>query len=493
MAHELSHPPSAACLSASMRDLGYSLETAVADLIDNSISARATNIDVVCDMAADQPFVAILDNGDGMDEGMLLAAMRHGSTHPNAERQTRDLGRFGLGLKTASFSQCRSLTVVSKPVNGRCYGAEWNLDRIDRTNDWMLAILDEADMQGLPCVDRLGPHGTIVIWQVLDRLAEDETGHRSNEIVNEKLDVLGKHLALVFHRFLSADPKVGSRIAITINGHPVDAFDPFCRRNPATQRLPEETLRVGNAEVRIQPWILPHHSKLSASEYDFYQDRSDFISNQGAYVYRNGRLMAWGDWFRLVPKGEATKLARVQIDFPSCMDELWSIDIKKSRARPPVQVRDRLRQIIERVSGSSRTVYKGRGQRLFQEIKAPVWERYAEHGGVRYALNGEHPLVQRVMQSMETEDRKALLLLLETISSSLPIEVIYADYSEDPKSVAQIPSEQDVLEKLKALREALPEIADAQTFREVVDSTRLFEQNRKAREIIDTFIKKEFA
>jgi hypothetical protein len=493
MAREFRHPPSAACLSASMRDLGYSLETAVADLIDNSISARATRIDVVCDMAADRPFVAILDNGDGMDEEMLLAAMRHGSAHPDAERSARDLGRFGLGLKTASFSQCRSLTVVSKPDHGKCCGTEWNLDRIHKTDDWTLAVLNDYDMQRLPCMDRLGSQGTIVIWQALDRLTEDETGHRSNEIVNEKLDLLGKHLALVFHRFLSTDPKAGSRIAITINGHPIDAFDPFCRRNPATQMLPEETLRIGNGEVRIQPWILPHHSKLSASEYDFYLDRSDFISNQGAYVYRNGRLMAWGDWFRLIPKGEATKLARVQIDFPSCMDELWTIDIKKSRARPPVQVRDRLRQIIERISGSSRTVHRGHGQRLFREAEAPVWERYAERVGIRYALNGEHPLVQRVMQNMTTEDRKALSLLLEAISSSLPVEMIYADYSGDPRSVAQVPSEQDVREKLQALREALPEIADARAFREIVVSTRLFEKDRKAEEIIDTFIKEEFA
>jgi hypothetical protein len=476
-----------------MRDLGYSLETAVADLIDNSISARATSIDVVCDMTADQPFVGILDNGDGMDEEMLMTAMRHGSTHPNTERSMRDLGRFGLGLKTASFSQCRSLTVVSKNDKEKLCGAKWNLDRINEANDWILAILDEDDMQCLPCIDRLGPHGTVVIWQALDRLMEDESGNRSDEIVNEKLDILGKHLALVFHRFLSADPKTGGKIAMTINGHPIDAFDPFCRRHPATQMLPEEILHIGGAEVRIQPWILPHHAKLSAREYDFYQSRSDFISNQGAYIYRNGRLMAWGDWFRLVPKGEATKLARVQIDFPSSMDELWSIDIKKSRARPPVQVRDRLRQIIERVSGSSKTVHQGHGQRLFQEIKAPVWERYADHGGVRYVLNDGHPLVQRVMQNMTTEDRKVLSLLLEAISSSLPVEMIYADYSGDPRSVTQVSSEQDVREKLQALREALPEIVGAQTFREIVASTRLFEKDRKAEEIIDTFIKEEFA
>ncbi|CAM5782328.1 hypothetical protein CCAE64S_00931 [Castellaniella caeni] len=195
----------------------------------------------------------------------------------------------------------------------------WN--RIDAADDWVLSILDEADMRALPHVDRLGSRGTAVIWQKLDRLMENEAGNRSQEIVNEKLGVVGRHLSLVFHRFLAGEVKGHSRISITVNGHAIAAFDPFCRKNSATQVLPEEIVRIGDAEVRLQPYVLPHHSRLSASEYDYYQDRSDFISNQGGYVYRNGRLMAWGDWFRLVPKGEATKLARVQIDFPNSLDE----------------------------------------------------------------------------------------------------------------------------------------------------------------------------
>lgn len=281
MAREHRYPPSAACLSASMRDLGYSLETAIADLIDNSISAGADRIDIICDVSGELPLVVILDNGKGMTEGELLAAMRHGTDSPRRHRSPRDLGRFGLGLKTASFSQCRSLTVVSTSDASIC-GAEWNLGRIDAADDWILSILDEADIQALPYVERLGRHGTAVLWRELDRMLEDEAGNRRQEIVNEKLEVVGRHLSLVFHRFLSGEVKGHPRITLTINGHPIAAFDPFCRKNPATQVLPEEIVRIGDAEVRLQPYVLPHHSRLSASEYDYYQDRSDFISNQGA-------------------------------------------------------------------------------------------------------------------------------------------------------------------------------------------------------------------
>ncbi|MEI7175986.1 MULTISPECIES: ATP-binding protein [Pectobacterium] len=491
MAREHRHPPSAACLSASMRDLGYSLETAIADLIDNSISASADMIDIICDVSGEYPLVVIFDNGKGMTENELLAAMRHGTDNPRQRRSPKDLGRFGLGLKTASFSQCRSLTVVSTK-NGVICGAEWNLDRIDTADDWILSILDDADILALPYVNSLGNQGTAVIWQELDRLMEDETGDRGQEIVNEKLEVVGRHLSLVFHRFLSGEVKGHPKISLTINGHPITAFDPFCRKNLATQVLPEEIVRIGDAEVRLQPYVLPHHSRLSASEYDFYQDRSDFISNQGGYVYRNGRLMAWGDWFRLVPKGEATKLARVQIDFPNSLDEAWTIDIKKSRARPPHMVRERLRQIISQVTGRSVTVHRGRGQKLFQEVRAPLWERYADQAGIRYALNGSHPLVEGLRNRLNDEGVQHLGLLLEAASASLPIEMMYSDYSTSPREVKSNPSMQDVWEKLHELKFALwgSALGNAEVFRDIVRSTRLFDIHN---EIVEQYIQKEFS
>jgi hypothetical protein len=335
-------PPSAACLSASMRDLGYSLETAVADLIDNSISANATSIDIVCELGGSRPYLAILDNGRGMSPDELIDAMRHGSANPKLRRGVHDLGRFGLGLKTASFSQCRSLTIASRK-GGAMSGAEWDLDRIDGADDWILLILDDKEIAALPHVAQLGTHGTVVVWRNLDRLFEDEIGTRRDDIVNEKLDLVERHLALVFLRFLAGEINGRKRIVITLNGHSVQPFDPFCRKNKATRLLPEDFVIVDGETVHLQPYILPHHSNLTATEYDFYQSRSDFISNQGAYIYRNGRLMAWGDWFRLIRKGEATKLARVQIDFPNSLDESWTIDIKKSRARPPLAVRERMR------------------------------------------------------------------------------------------------------------------------------------------------------
>ena len=486
-------PPSAASLMASLRDLGYSLETAVADLIDNSISADATDIQIFCDMSRSAPVLVIADNGWGMMEDEVIGAMRHGATDPRRKRGPKDLGRFGLGLKTASFSQCRHLTVVST-VNGKHAGAEWNLDEVEKNDDWLIAVLDSDEITSQPYFEMLGDPGTLVIWRNLDRLFEDEMGRKREEIVNEKLAIVERHLSLVFHRFLAGEVKGRRKLTIRINGHPITPFDPFCRKNAATQILPEETVWVEDVAVSMQPYILPHHSRLSASEYDYYQDRSDFISNQGAYVYRNGRLMAWGDWFRLVPKGEATKLARVQIDFPNSLDEAWTIDIKKSRARPPHAVRERLRQIIAKITARSVTVHRGRGQKLFQENDAPLWERYANHGGIRFEINTEHPLVTSLSQKLSAEGVDSLYVLLESITASLPVEMIYSDYSTHPREVSQAAGDSDpalTLDRLKSLKHVLygDGSGDPNTFLQIVQSTHLFDGQI---ERVKTFINETF-
>ena len=448
MATKYKLPPSASALSASMRDIGYSLETAIADIIDNSIAAKATEVDIYCDLTKKASSLVIIDNGYGMSKEDLLRAMKHGSFSPKKKRSETDLGRFGLGLKTASFSQCRRLTVASAQKSSYV-GAEWDLDAVEREDDWIISVLNKSEIQKLPYIEHLPETGTIVIWRKLDKLFDGQHGVRGEEVVYEKLDFTEKHLALVFHRFLSGEIKKRKKLTIRINGHSVEAFDPFCRANTATRKLPPEKIVLDGENIRIQPYILPHHSKLSASEYAYYQDRSDFLSNQGVYIYRNGRLMAWGDWFRLVPKGEATKLARVQIDFTNAQDQQWTIDIKKSRARLPYKVRERAKQIINRIAENSVQVYKGRGKKLFENAPVPVWERFVDRKRIRYELNREHPLLKSLQGTLTKKQDRNLEAYVMTIISSLPVEMIYSDYSEDPQSF--VPPSKDHEETLEHL------------------------------------------
>lgn len=429
--------PHAASLSQSMRDLGYSLETAIADLIDNSITARASSIRIYLRVVdSDDSCLAIIDDGSGMTADELLEAMRPGSRDPRETRDADDLGRFGLGLKTASFSQCKSLTVISRK-NRELFAAQWDLDLIALRNEWIVKIPSVEEIEGLPFFGELGEQGTYVLWQKLDRLLESNVHQLRRPSAYDKLSAVEKHLALVFHRYIAGDYK-RRKVNIQINGHPIDAFDPFCISNKATQLLPEEIVRIDGQEVRIQPYILPHHSKLTKKEYEFYSSRSDFVSNQGAYIYRNGRLMAWGDWFRLVPKSEATKLARVRIDFPNALDEHWTIDIKKSRAHPPYQVREKLRLIIDRITVQSKRVHTGRGDRLFQEEEEPLWGRYSDRAGIRYAVNRGHPLITAIQSTLDSDVVTAFEAVLSTIERSVPLEAIYADYSSSPQSFEEV-------------------------------------------------------
>ena len=119
-------PSDASAMGEAMRAYGYNLATALADLIDNSIAAGSRKVWLRCEWAGSSSWISVTDDGSGMAEKELVNAMRLGSTNPTSKRAKSDLGRFGLGLKTASFSQARRLTVITKKKNGKL---EWRRER----------------------------------------------------------------------------------------------------------------------------------------------------------------------------------------------------------------------------------------------------------------------------------------------------------------------------------------------------------------------------
>lgn len=316
----------------SLRSVGYSLETAVADIIDNSISANADRIDIIFEYKADGPIFAIIDNGHGMSSDELKEAMRLGAFSPLFSRKQTDLGRFGLGMKTASFAICQRLTVVSsKDV---LIGAQWDLEDIQNDNAWNLNILSENDVSIYPFLKKYLGFGTAVIWEKIDRIIDKDCKEPQKEF-EAKILILEKHLSLTFHRYLDGERGL-SKIKIFINGHQLQGFDPFNLKNPATQELEKDEIVFKNSKVTIVPYILPHHSKTSADEYEKYAGDGGYLANQGFYVYRNKRLIIHGSWFRLAAPETLTKLARVKIDISNDMDAEWKLDVKKSMAHPPI-------------------------------------------------------------------------------------------------------------------------------------------------------------
>ena len=208
-------PPYAPTLIESTRAIGYTLETAIADIVDNSISASASCIEIFFFPVGDS-YIAILDDGYGMDVEALETAMRYGSQNPNEKRAANDLGRFGLGLKTASLSQCRTLTVVSKQYN-HIEACRWDIDHVINAHDWSLLVLDsEEDFNVIPQIEELQKleSGTLVVWQNLDRLKVGELDFGRS--MGKKMDDVRSHLSLVFHRYISGEPGL-KRIQIRMN------------------------------------------------------------------------------------------------------------------------------------------------------------------------------------------------------------------------------------------------------------------------------------
>ena len=426
-------PPYAPMLIESTRAIGYSLEAAIADIVDNSISAQADKIEIQY-WPSLSPYIAILDNGWGMSEGMLTESMRYGCTDPTALRDKQDMGRYGLGMKTASLSQCRCLTVVSKK-DGKMNARRWDLDHIKKTGNWSLLALNDKEIADLPMAAALDSlqSGTLVLWQNLDKVFAGEI--TVDSAMTDKMSSVNQHLSLVFHRFLQGGDSL-KKISIYMNGDAVIGFDPFFV-SKSRQIMDEERIEIPqyNSIILVRPFVLPHPSKMSKLELEKYGGTEGLRRLQGFYIYRNKRLLIWGTWFRMTKMDEFSKLARVRIDIPNTLDELWTLDVKKSTAIPPEIVKTRLKQIIGQIVENSKRTYTFRGKRETRDGISHIWNVYETREGVRYELNPDHPLYEKLSEIIDDDAKKILDEYIYLVSANFPINRLHNDIFNEKKIV----------------------------------------------------------
>lgn len=422
--------PDASALIETFRAIGYNTYTAVADLIDNSITAQASNVWIDFAWKGEKSWISIRDDGQGMDINGLINAMKPGSMNPTHERPTDDLGRFGLGLKTASFSQARRLTVIAKTPSSGINYRTWDLDYVAQSGDWYLLeyLGDKSHLDFLADQDS----GAIVLWENMDRITKgmEEENEKHEDRFLRMLHVLERHLSMLFHRFLET-----KKLKIYISGIPIKAWDPFMKDEGDTRVIAEEMLSGG--QIRVLPFILPHKGKLSPEAFERGSGLYGWNAHQGFYIYRNERLLVAGDWLGFAQKEEHYKLARIQVDLPNTMDMEWQIDIKKSSARPPGHIRDRLKNIARKARSEAAEVYRHRGKRIdkykFTEL-VPTWTKKQFQRKVRYEINRDHPLVKAVW---ENAPKKSLFSsLLRLLEETVPIETITITESEHPEGHA---------------------------------------------------------
>ena len=423
-------------LLESMRSVGYSLNTAVADIIDNSIAAHAKTISIRYFDHGEDPYMAIIDDGDGMDYETAVNAMKLAGTNPNAKRNASDLGRFGLGLKTASLSQARSV-MLSTVQHGRQNTLRWDLDHVARTREWDLETLDEEQTNlELPRKVRdLMPsmHGTCVLWRNLDRLG-NVAGDSLQDIDQAMLELSG-YLGLVFHRFLHPYPEDEiERISITVNDEPVPERDPFLVNNLATQR--QRMQRIPGTDATLCGYTLPYQNKLTMEDrslLDLKQEKGHTLfDTQGFYIYRAYRLITWGSWFRLLTRKEATKLSRVQVDIPNNMDDEWTLDIKKSQATPPKTIRDAMKRYVEKLAAPSRRTQQFRGRKTSNDPEARIWDVISDRdGSFRYEINTDNPYVKGFIDNLSVEQRRDFSGMIKVFAAAFPYNDVQSRLSVD--------------------------------------------------------------
>ncbi len=428
-------PPFAGALIESLRGVGYSAATALADLIDNSISAGAKSAWLNFHFAGKSSYVTLLDDGRGMTSDELRLAMTLGGVGPLTTRREDDLGRFGLGLKTASFSQCRCLTVSTKQ-GGQISTRRWDLDYIARpeVGDWRLLAAPRPGSEALLDALNAVENGTLVIWESIDRVvgAADAQNQAAGNAFYDLADRIGKHLSMVFHRYIESQ---FPDLRIFIGGHRIKPWDPFLRSNLVTSSTPVETIVRPNGTVELEGFVLPHKDQLG-SDYEQAGGLEGWTAQQGFYVYRNRRMLVSGSWLglgspRVWTMEEPYKLARLRLEFPNSADQEWDIDVKKSVARPPRWLRQRLMELAQKVREDARQVFAHRGtygkQAAVQNLER-AWTAHQSAGATSYRINREHPTVVR---ALEFPDRESVDQALRIIEETVPVQRIWLDTVEN--------------------------------------------------------------
>lgn len=417
--------PPAKSLLKGLRAIGYSFSTAVADIIDNSITAHALNIKLYCDPLDEEPYFLILDDGCGMNATELENAMLFGSNRDDKIDCEEDLGRFGLGLKSASLSQCKKFIVISKKY-GRIHAMSYDMDLIEEKNSWVLEVLSAEEINKIPYVSELKKleSGTIVIWTKFDKLIS-ESGNNFESAFRSNIAEMKMHIEYVFHRFYD-------EVNIFINEKRLERRDPFLLNSLKCQHGRMTIVKIPGCEraIEVTPHTLPYANTLTQEEKRLLGNPKSIYDEQGFYIYRNRRLIYWGNWMHMGYKSELNKLARIQVDIPSDLDEMRTLDVKKSSAKIPESIKEQIRCAIEDSTIKSKRVIRYRGD---NEAKSdcPIRNRIKDREGfVKYEINRDNPLIKILIDNIGNTECQLFQNLLSQIEFYLPKARIQNDNAD---------------------------------------------------------------
>jgi|TARA_Y100000031_G_scaffold66684_1_gene74500 glutaredoxin-related protein len=435
-------PPKADAMIHSLRAFGYDLSMAIADLIDNSIYAGASNIRIEYAWNDGQPWIRIMDDGTGMTEEYLVEAMRLGTRSPLEKRDPKDLGRFGLGLKTASFSQCKLLTVHTMTTDKNISTRFWDLDQVQKSRSWFLGKIPPRKTKELLSGVNDLKHGTVVLWQNIDRIYErlGTDTYNAEEAFLDKFLVVKEYLEMVFHQYLEERSR---KLSIFVGVARCEPWDPYLRKNNFTQKLSSE--KYEESKISVIPYILPHVSKRSEAENTNGSGPKGWNSQQGFYVYRNRRMIVSGGYLDFNLKAEEhCKLARIKVDLTNDMDHEWAIDVRKAVAIPPDRLRAELVRIARATRQKAAEVYRARTgairRRSILRQTDDVWIKKKVGEKITYKINQENVVLKMILNEFSPK-KGWTKKLFHVIESTVPHRLIIMDGLEHEDCHADLPAD----------------------------------------------------
>lgn len=464
--------PNPEYLIKSISEQGYSFEAAIADLIDNSISAGADKIEILIDTESEPFKLFLADNGCGMSESQLKDCMKFPSKSPDANREDSDLGRFGLGMKTASFSQTRKFTTISRSRGERhFYARTWDLELL-KNNKWNLLINSAEDINNsLELYSNISQSrinefpdfdpNTVIVWEGLYKFEQYLEEKNRESALYKEIDKISEHLSLVFHRFME---KQDNKLQIRINNQLLKPFNPFPIKENDFRSLEFRKRKFGDDSIRIEGFILPSRSiqenKQGLSIWTT-KNRS-LMDMEGIYIYRADRLILFGGWNGLIKKSPRLQLARLQVEIGNNADHLLHLNVAKSQVIIPHELKNAFQGYINDLKLEAEKEFYNRGIRQFNEPKertnTHLFERNISSKGPVLEINKEFELIKSLLSELDKHQSAKLNMLFSMVNTR--INKIRKTQESQDFTVAASLSEEELIINIKDLlaRDVAPEV-----------------------------------
>lgn len=462
--------PNPEYLIKSIAEQGYTLETSLADLIDNSIAANATKVEILVGLEKEPFMLFVADNGDGMNETELKLNMQFPSNSPAHLRDKSDLGRFGLGMKTASFAHTRRFTVLSKKKGETEYAARtWDVEYLTKKKKWKILIPSKQEIEDilknyqylttsyLKSFDDFAA-STIIVWEGLYKYEQFlSTENKKTAVQQDINEITNEYLSVVFHRFME---RASEPLKIRVNNQHVEPFNPFPESEADFRPIMPKHKAIKTDALSMKGFVLPSRSmkEVRAGNSIWTTHSKSLMDMEGIYVYRADRLIRFGGWSGLIKKTPRLQLARLMVEVGNGIDDIIQLNVSKSQITIPYEIkRAFLKYLIELQNEAEKEYINNTITAALVKKGNPsnveVFLKQFTNKGVAFKINRNFTLIEELSKTLNKSELLKLNVLIRIFQNTINKMKMGNDY----ESVREIieSEENTESENLYAIRDLL--------------------------------------